>query len=105
MLLGMHPDQCTEDILDVALEHNISVAIVPCCVFPDLFSTRRMSITQISSVNADSGNNCIQKDTNIVPVRTYDDFLRYLMSKDDGLQMATLPFEGKNKVIYKKVSS
>jgi len=31
LLLGLHPDQCTEDILDVALEHNISVAIVPCC--------------------------------------------------------------------------
>lgn len=31
LLLGLHPDQCTEDILDVALEHNLSVAIVPCC--------------------------------------------------------------------------
>jgi len=31
LLLGLHPDQCTEEILDVALEHNLSVAIVPCC--------------------------------------------------------------------------
>ena len=31
LLLGLHPDQCTEDILDIALEHNLSVAIVPCC--------------------------------------------------------------------------
>lgn len=31
LLLGLHPDQCTESILDVALEYNVSVAIVPCC--------------------------------------------------------------------------
>ena len=31
LLLGLHSDQCTEEILDVALEHNLSVAIVPCC--------------------------------------------------------------------------
>ena len=31
LLLGLHPDQCTESILDVALEYNLSVAIVPCC--------------------------------------------------------------------------
>jgi len=31
LILGLHPDKCTEEILDVALEHNLSVAIVPCC--------------------------------------------------------------------------
>jgi len=36
-------------------------------------------------------------------VRSYDDFLQYLLDKDSGLQMATLPFDGKNKVIYKVV--
>ena len=36
-------------------------------------------------------------------VRTYEDFLRYLLAKDGCLRTATLPFEGKNRVIYRKV--
>lgn len=43
-------------------------------------------------------------NTNLLPVRTYDDFLQYLMDKDSGLKMTRLPFEGKNVVIYKTVS-
>lgn len=81
LLLGLHPDQCTEDILDVAIKHNLPVAIVPCCVYPDFFPSRR------SSSNT--------------PVRTYSEFLQFLMDKDERLQMTTLPFEGKNIVIYK----
>ncbi|KAL9182099.1 hypothetical protein ACHAXT_012442 [Thalassiosira profunda] len=93
MLLGLHPDQCTEDILDAALEHNLSVAVVPCCVFPDLFPSRRMLPRRANDVDH-SGN---------ASVRTYDDFLQYLLAKDDGLQMTTLPFAGKNKVIWRDV--
>jgi hypothetical protein len=37
LLIGLHPDECTEDIVNVALRCNKSVAIVPCCVFPSLF--------------------------------------------------------------------
>jgi len=123
LLLGLHPDQCTEDILDVALKYNLPFAIVPCCVFPDLFPSRKMlprkkgsentndtkeSTHNESNVDAESNYpNCIQSegnhDANLV-VRSYEDFLQYLMDKDDGLQMATLPFEGKNTVIYKIVS-
>ena len=56
-------------------------------VFPDLFPTRQM----------------VSKDGEDTPVRSYDDFLQYLLDKDSGLQMTTLPFDGKNKVIYKVV--
>ena len=42
------------------------------------------------------------RDATLVPVRNYEDFLQYLLAKDDRLKMVTLPFEGKNKVIYKK---
>lgn len=86
LLLGLHPDQCTEDIVDAALQSNGSFAIVPCCVFPDLFPSREY---------------CNEKED--LPVRTYDDFLKYLMQKDKDIQMATLPFDGKNIVLYKKV--
>ena len=108
LLFGLHPDQCTEDILDVALSHNISVAIVPCCVYPDLFPSRRM-MPRDEGINSESvsqrmGSSSKDEDANINPVRSYDDFLQYLMDKDDGLQIGVLPFEGKNKVIYKKAS-
>jgi len=55
-------------------------------VFPDLFPRQMVS-----------------KDGEHIPVRSYDDFLQYLLDKDSGLQIATLPFDGKNKVIYKVV--
>lgn len=79
-LIGLHPDECTEDILDVALKYKKPVAIVPCCVFPDLFPTRKMPCG--------------------TTVRTYEAFLQYLLKKDSRLKKATLSFEGKNQVIY-----
>jgi len=45
----------------------------------------------------------VSKDGEYTPVRSYDDFLQYLLDKDSSLQIATLPFDGKNKVIYKVV--
>jgi len=80
-LVGLHPDECTQDILQMALQCNLSVAIVPCCVFPSLFPLRTLQSTgQV--------------------VQTYDDFLTFLLQQDERLQLATLPFQGKNQVIY-----
>merc|ERR1711862_694102 len=82
--IGLHSDECTEDILDAALRYQKPVAIVPCCVFPSFFPMRRLR----------SKNNKF--------VNTYDDFLCYLLEKDDRLCRDTLDFEGKNQVIYLK---
>jgi len=79
-LVGLHPDECTEDILDMALKYNKSFAIVPCCVFPSLFPMRYLHSGKI--------------------VRSYYDFMQYLLEKDDRLKMEALPFQGKNQVIY-----
>lgn len=79
-LVGLHPDECTEDILDMALRANKKVAIIPCCVFPSLFPLRKLRGGRI--------------------VQSYDDFMRYLLDKDERLQKATLPFNGKNEVIF-----
>jgi hypothetical protein len=81
-LVGLHPDECTEAILDKALLYGKPVAIVPCCVFPHMFPDRYLT------------------DRPDFPVTTYEDFLQYLLEKDDRLQRATLPFEGRNQVIY-----
>jgi hypothetical protein len=32
IVVGLHPDQATEPIVDFALENNKSFAVVPCCV-------------------------------------------------------------------------
>lgn len=79
-LVGLHPDECTEDILEMALQEHKAVAIVPCCVFPSLFPARALR--------------------NGKPVRTYDEFLAFLLEKDPRLCIAALPFHGKNQVIY-----
>jgi hypothetical protein len=80
MLVGLHPDEPTEDILDMALQYGKNVAIVPCCVFPCFFPLRTLSDGRF--------------------VNTYEEFLEYLLLKDDRLRKTNLPFQGRNTVIY-----
>ena len=81
-VVGLHPDQPTEDIVDLALQHNKPFAIIPCCVFPCLFPTRKLRSGKF--------------------VQSYEDFVEYLLQKDKRCQTTTLNFEGKNLVIYFK---
>ena len=77
----MHPDGATEAIVDFALEHNKVFACVPCCVYSALFPSRR--------------------DARGRQIKRYDAFIDYLVAKAPGhIGVATLPFEGKNKVVY-----
>ena len=80
-VVGMHPDGATEAIVDFALEHNKIFACVPCCVYSAAFPTRR--------------------DARGRRVTQYDAFVDYLVAKAPGrIGVATLPFEGKNKVVF-----
>ncbi|KAJ9081924.1 hypothetical protein DSO57_1009628 [Entomophthora muscae] len=86
LVIGMHPDQATDLIVDYAINSNIPFAIVPCCVFAREFSHRLL---------------------NGLPVTNYSDLLKYLHQKppssyDFEVQICTLDFQGKNKVIYSK---
>ena len=45
VLVGMHSDQATEEIVDLALAHDMPFSVVPCCVFPKLFSHRKIPIS------------------------------------------------------------
>ncbi|KAI9225637.1 MAG: hypothetical protein DHS80DRAFT_25979 [Piptocephalis tieghemiana] len=81
LLVGLHPDQATEAIVDIGLRLGLPWAIVPCCVFPSLFPGRR------SPVDGEE-------------VTTTEQFIEYLMAKDAGIQHAYLPFEGRNRVLY-----
>ena len=80
MLVGLHPDEPTEDILDMALQYGKNVAVVPCCVFPFMFPFRTLKSGKF--------------------VQTYEDFLEYLLSKDNRLKKHNLEFQGRNTVIY-----
>ena len=82
LIFGLHPDEATEDIVLAALKENVPFAVVPCCVFPTLFSNR------------------IGKDGS--HVRSLDQFLDYLQDKDDRIKrevISTLA-EPNNKCLY-----
>lgn len=83
LLVGMHPDQATEAIIDAALELNVPFAVVPCCTFPELFPHRR---------SADGE-----------PVASYADFVRYLTDKHPSIQKTFLPFKGRNQVLFRTI--
>jgi hypothetical protein len=80
LIVGMHPDQAAEPIIDFALANNKPFAVVPCCVYSRCFPKR--------------------VDENGDPVRTYDQFIRYLMSKNESVHCIQLDFEGKNLLLY-----
>ena len=80
MVIGMHPDQPTEALVDFALQSGKPFAVVPCCVYPSLFSHRRRQ--------------------NGEGVKVYSSFIKYLLEKDPRIQEARLPFEGRNRVLY-----
>ena len=73
LIIGLHPDQATEHIVDVGLEEGMDFAILPCCVFP------------IQGGSMDFG-----------------EWVEYLMSKDSGIKKEYLSCDGKNLVLYKK---
>ena len=78
IIVGMHPDQATEHIVDVALANNLSFAIVPCCVFPVDASIHDKSMS-------------------------FDAWCKYLCDKADDIKSDFLKFTGANRVIYRKV--
>jgi len=84
LMVGFHADGATEAVVDIALRHGKPFVVVPCCVFPRLFSHRY--------VMDESGRR--------VQVRTHDQFCRYLLQKDPRIAMEILPFEGRNVAIW-----
>lgn len=82
MFVGMHPDQATEHIIDIALALRKPFAVVPCCVFTKLFPHRRTPCGE--------------------EVRSYEDLICYLLNKDPGIRKELLPYDcGRNVVLYK----
>lgn len=82
LVVGLHPDEATEPIINFCLRHRKAFAVIPCCVFPELFPFR------------------LHPQTNL-PVKTTDEFIDYLCHKNSNIRVTTLPFEGRNTVVYK----
>eukprot|EP00439_Symbiodinium_sp_Y106_P082521 s31_g21.t4 len=79
LVAGLHPDEATEAIVDLALGAGRRFAVVPCCVFAEKFPSRELAPG--------------------VPVRTLNQFCAYLCAKDPRIKEALLDFEGR-KVLY-----
>jgi hypothetical protein len=111
LILGMHPDQATEPIVDAAAAFGVPFAVVPCCVFPTLFAARRVGpyrrrVTTRCVVHAciafggvTNARLCCFSFRSCL-YRRSDDFVEYLLAKAPGSRAAWLPFEGANRVVF-----
>ena len=82
LVVGLHPDEATEPLVDAALSLGLDFCVIPCCVFSASFPDRRMKDGSTPS--------------------SYEQFCQYLKEKDDGIQEIDLQFDGKNKVLFLK---
>jgi hypothetical protein len=91
LIVGMHPDEATESIVEYANYYHKPFAIVPCCVYAEVFPYRRI------------GN---------LPVLTYEHLLEYLqfyksncLATQDGIvsgvHRTTLAIQGRNILLYR----
>lgn len=79
IVVGLHPDEATETIVDLALEHGKPFAVVPCCVFWKANQHRRCK--------------------NGAMVTTHAQYCRYLEEKHPAIRRTRLGFEGRNVLL------
>lgn len=79
-IVGMHPDQATEGIVDFALHLRKPFAVVPCCVYSKTYPWKKTPDQRLVSNHAD--------------------LVSHLSSKHPGIRAHNLPFEGQNTVLY-----
>ena len=88
LIVGFHPDQATEAIVDLATWLQIPYCIVPCCVFPSEFPNRTLAV----------------RGEEAVRVRDHKGLIEYLKAKDSNVREGCLEFPltttAKNVVLY-----
>uniref|UniRef100_A0A6U5HNL6 Uncharacterized protein n=1 Tax=Calcidiscus leptoporus TaxID=127549 RepID=A0A6U5HNL6_9EUKA len=81
VVIGMHPDEATEPIVDAALAHGKPFAVLPCCVFPK--------------------SNTHRACRNGLPVLSHEQFCTYLQEKHPGIRRTRLSrMEGRNVLLW-----
>jgi len=92
LIIGLHSDGATEAIVDVALCYNKPFVVVPCCVFPNLFNNRFITVEECDETG--------DLKSRQIPVRTHEQFCAYLLNKDPRFKKEKLQFEGRNIAIW-----
>ena len=83
VLVGLHPDQALDHIVDVAIAMRRPFCVVPCCVFWK------------------HGRNPQRTTPDGTPVRTYDQLCSYVAGRAPEVREAVLPgFHGLNRCFY-----
>ena len=119
VVVGMHPDQATESLVDFALRHGKPFAVVPCCVHSKdaRFAARTVAavaperegvgegsggVEGVGERGASGGEDGDRGEARPArqAVRSFESFLRYLRAKAPGVRTATLPMRGRNTVVY-----
>ncbi|KAG0243665.1 hypothetical protein B0O80DRAFT_494507 [Mortierella sp. GBAus27b] len=113
ILVGLHPDQATEPIVNAALKTGKPFAIIPCCVFGRDNPHRRLpklpapispnsdvemttsKETEVEEHEEDDDNDPLTR-----PVTSYDDFVLWLSSLHPDIETTWLNFEGMNRVLF-----
>lgn len=119
LLLGMHPDQATEPLVDYALRYGKPFVVVPCCVFRRELGGHRFvrpasggsGKENAASKERDNDEEEGDEEEDVVKeddatgepkevmVSEYEDFLDYLQAKDPRIQRHFLNFKGRNAVL------
>ncbi len=80
LIIGMHPDEATDCIINIAIKNNKKFAVVPCCVFPKIFTERYLKNGEF--------------------VCDYPKYIKFIQEKVPDHQMDFLEIVGRNKIIY-----
>ena len=80
LVVGLHPDQATGEIIEYAMAMNVPYCIVPCCVYSNAFAKRKLR--------------------NGTRVTTFDHLVTWLCERDPRARTAELDLDGKNTVVY-----
>lgn len=93
LVVGMHPDEATEAIVDLALQHGKPFAVVPCCVF--WRSNQHRMLRQAGDDAAADGEGSSST------VKSWSQFCDYLQAKAPNIiRRAELPMRGRNVVLF-----
>ncbi|CEM36797.1 unnamed protein product [Vitrella brassicaformis CCMP3155] len=96
VIVGMHPDEATGILVDMAVRFGKPFAVLPCCVFGHLFPERTITVT------AGEGEGGAARQSQERPVKTYDDLCEWIRQRDTQLRVerAFINTRGKNQILY-----
>ncbi len=100
LIVGFHPDQATEAMVDLALLLRVPFAVVPCCVFPKEFPDRVLMDDRIKikncveniDANGLNGDGEEKLSKSCKSVRTHAELVEYLKLKHPKIREESLQF-------------